>query len=61
VDSDILGSTLGVLPDYLIRGSCSGGWGRVSGVYSLGVGLKCPALVRFHVIKKKKKEMSEGL
>jgi len=30
-----------------------GRWGRVSVIYSLGVGLKDPALVRFHVIKKK--------
>ena len=29
--------------------------GHGSVVYSLGVGLKGPALVRFHVIKKKKK------
>ena len=30
--------------------------GHGSMVYSLGVGLKGPALVRFHVIKKKKKK-----
>ena len=31
--------------------------GHGSMVYSLGVGLKGPALVRFHVIKKKKKQL----
>ena len=33
--------------------------GHGSMVYSLGVGLKGPALVRFHVIKKKKKKKQQ--
>ena len=36
--------------DYVIHGS--GGWGRASVVYSLGLGTKGPALVRFRVIQK---------
>ena len=35
--------------------------GHGSMVYSLGVGLKGPALVRFHVIKKKKKKINKIL
>ena len=39
---------------YLEKKCCLflGRWGRVSVIYSLGLGLKDPALVRFHVIKK---------
>jgi len=47
-----LGSICTIVPlDYLIHGF--GGWGRVSMVYSLGVGAKGPTLVRFHIIKEK--------
>lgn len=43
-------SPLRVPVDYVIHGS--GGWGRASVVYSLGLGTKGPALVRFRVIQK---------
>jgi hypothetical protein len=43
-------STLGVPLNYWIHGF--DGWNHVSGVYSLRVGPKGPAFVRFHVLKK---------
>ena len=54
VDPDWVQSLIGVPLDYLIQGS--GGWGhvtRVSMVYPPRVDPKDPALVRFHVIKKR--------
>uniref|UniRef100_A0A7N2KRJ1 Uncharacterized protein n=1 Tax=Quercus lobata TaxID=97700 RepID=A0A7N2KRJ1_QUELO len=45
--------------DYLIHDS--GGWGHVSKVYSLGIGPKGLALVRFHVIKSRRRTALDEL